>query len=329
MRGVRKLEKTPTAFVSYSWDNDEVKDWVTNLVNLLRDNGIEAKHDVFETQKGTVNLNTMMVKNVRDSDYTIIVLTEKYAEKADSLQGGVGFETTMLISNVHENLHKMIPIMTKWNKARVVPFYLKGVHYIDFSDQMSFEEKFKELLHRIFKVNLIEEVPLGKKPELRPRKANGFVQEGSVNLDNLIPDFREITDLDKNRFMKECFLAIKNGLLQLMESTKQKNRNFDYYPEDVTNRKTICKLYLNGNQIYAIKIWLGNNWGSATETINVAYGHHISESDTSMNEIIVCEVGSDKNLKLRMTMNMLGNKEADTPVLVVSEIWKSILMWLK
>jgi hypothetical protein len=323
------MDKDLTAFISYSWDGEEQKDWVTNLVNLLRHNGIVAKHDVFEIQKGTVNLNAMMVNKLRDSDYSIVVLTEKYAEKADTLQGGVGFETTLLISYVQENLQKIIPIMTKWNVTRAIPFYLKGVHYIDFSDHSRFEEKFKELLHRMYKVDLLEEVPIGKRPVLSPRKTGDVAENRTFDLDNLIPDFRKITDIDKNRFMMESFKAINSGLSQLLGSTKQKNGNFDFYMEDITNRKTIYKIYINGNQKYAIKIWLGSNLGSVTETINVAYGKHITENDTSMNEIIACEVGNDKNLLLKMTMNMFDDKTANTPMLIVGELWKNILMWLK
>ena len=324
------MSKKPTAFISYSWDNEEQKEWVTSLVNLLRQKGVVATSDVFQTQKGTVNLNTMMVANIRDSDYTIIVLTEQYAEKADLLQGGVGFETGMLIPYVQGNMQKIIPIMNcRWNSARTVPFYLKGIHYIDFSDQSLFNEKFKELLHRIHGVDMVEEEPVGESPVLTPRKTGGVVQDGLMGLTNLIPDLRAITDLDKNKFMKESFIAIKGGLLELLENTKHKNINFDFEPEDITNRMTIYKIYMNGNQKYAVKVWLGSGYSSGPETINMAYGNRISDYDTSMNEMVTCEVGKDKKLNLKMTMNRSGDKEANSPKLVVIEVWNNILMWLK
>mgnify|MGYP001290363638 FL=1 len=105
------MEKKPSAFISYSWDSEEHKEWVVGLVNLLRDNGVDASADFFETQRGTTNLYSMMVENIRDKDYIIIVLTPEYAKKADSLQGGVGFETSMLIPLIQENLQKIIPII--------------------------------------------------------------------------------------------------------------------------------------------------------------------------------------------------------------------------
>ena len=81
-------------------------------------------------------------------------------------------------------------------------------------------------------------------------------------------------------------------------------------------------MYINGSQKYAIKMWLGSGFGARAETINFAYGNHISDSDNSMNEIINCEVDRDKKIKLRMTMNMYGNKEAGTPSEVLKKFGK-------
>lgn len=324
------MEKSPSAFISYSWDSKEHMEWVAGLVNLLRDNDIDATADVFETQKGTTNLYSMMVKNIRDKDYTIIVLTPEYAKKADELKGGVGFETSMLIPLIQENVQKIIPIIRcNENASKAMPFYLKGVHYIDFSNQYSFKEKFDELLHRIFKIDLIEQAPLGKRPDLKPQKVARPDRLTIEGIDDLVPDFREVTDADKNKFMKSSFQQIRGGLIQILESTREKNSNFDFDYEDITSRKTIYKMYINGSQKYAIKLWLGNGFGARTETINLAYGNHISDSDNSMNEIIDCEVNKDKTLKLKMTLNMFGDKEAGTPSEVLREIWKNVIPWLR
>jgi hypothetical protein len=231
---------------------------------------------------------------------------------------------------IQENLQKIIPIVRcNGNNSEAVPFYLKGVHYIDFSIPYNFKEKFDELLYRIFKVDLIEQSPLGKRPDLKPRKTarpDRVIIEG---IDDLVPDFREVTDADKNKFMKSSFQQIRDGLIQILESTREKNPNFDFDYEDITSRKTIYKMYISGSQKYAIKLWLGNGFSARTETINLAYGNHISDSDNSMNEIICCEVNKDNTLRLKMTMNMFGNKEAGTLSEVLREIWKNVLPWLR
>ncbi len=57
--------KNPTVFISYSWDNPRHKEWVIALANELRRNGIDATLDEFITQRGTVNLNRMMIEKVK------------------------------------------------------------------------------------------------------------------------------------------------------------------------------------------------------------------------------------------------------------------------
>ncbi len=323
------MNKVPSAFVSYSWDSKEHQEWVLGLVNLLRENGVDATADAFETQKGTVNLYNMMIDKIRSTDFTVIVLTPEYAAKADEFQGGVGFETALLVPFIQENLQKIIPIMKyTGGKDNAIPFYLKGVHYIDFSNKSEFDEKFNELLHRIHRIDLIEKSPLGEKPNLIPKKIGTANKPAFNHFDGLIPDFREITDIDKNRFMRDSFIQIRDGLLNLLEQTKIKNSNFEYDFENVNSRKAICKIYINGRQQYGFKIWLGNGFYSKTDTINLAYGSHISDSDNSTNEIITCNAIKDKSLILEMTMNMYGNNEANTPEAILREIWTNIMQWL-
>lgn len=326
------MEKDPTAFVSYSWDSKEHKNWVLSLVSKLFQNGVETSIDVFETQTKTVNLYNMMIKNIKEKDYTILVLTEEYAQKADTLQGGVGFETNMLVPQLMDNLQKIILIVrTKGDKSKVIPFYLKGVLYIDFSDDTQFEESFTELLHKIYKVDLIEKPKLGTRPNLIPRKIVSNISEPTFNSDDsiLIPNFSKITDIDKNKFMKESYSDIINGLHSLLEKTKRNNSNFDFELDAITSKKIIIKMYLNGTQKYSFKIWLGNGLGAKQETINLSYGYFVSDSDNSMNEIITCEVVKENKLGLKMTMNLFGNRDIVDTTTVLSEIWKNVINYIR
>jgi hypothetical protein len=268
----------------------------------------------------------MMVENIKNSDYTIIMLTDNYVAKADSFTGGVGTETSMLFSYVHDRPNKIIPINTKWNTKKTVPLYLTGMHYIDFTNETDFHDKFKELIHRILKVDIVEEHPIGITPELKPRKIE---INPSEDVSKLIPSFKTITDLDKNKFMRESFNNIKSGLVALLEKTKQSNENFEYEVENISNNKAVFKLYLEGNQKHAVKMWLGNGFGSSINTINLSYGRIHYDNDNSMNEIIQCEIGENKELKLKMTMNMFGNREAISDKDVTKEIWRNMVNYLQ
>ena len=120
----------PSVFISYSWDSEEHENWVTFLAAKLRENGVDATIDKFETQSKTVNLNRMMVEKIKNSDNILLILTENYAKTADTFQGGVGYETNLLIRYIKDNLDKIILIMRhKGNYRKAVPFYLEGFHY--------------------------------------------------------------------------------------------------------------------------------------------------------------------------------------------------------
>lgn len=162
---------TPKVFISYSWDSIEHQEWVINLANKLRSSGVEANIDKFATQKSTVNLNRMMIDNFRTNDYIIVVMSEKYAEKANENKGGVGFETTLLSNELNNKLDKIILIKRdNSDDDKVIPYMFKGIYYIDFSDNKDFETKFEELIYKIYKQDFYEVCPLGEKPKLKPKK---------------------------------------------------------------------------------------------------------------------------------------------------------------
>lgn len=324
--------KNPKVFISYSWDSQEHMDWVTALANELRKTGIDAEIDEFITQRGTVNLNQMMIEKIRDTDYTLIVLTDKYTEKADSFKGGVGYETFLLVNEISNNIEKIIPIMRfKGDVRKAIPFYLKGVTYINFSSDSDFCYKFEELKYKLLKKDRIEMEPLGEIPDLKPRKVTmeTLQKNRSTTIgDDLIPDFRTITDRDKNRFMKKSYTEIIEHLSQLAEQTKQRNHNFDYEIDVVTKKKSIIKYYINDMEKQIVKIWLANNF-SKEEYIFLSYNGHIIDSDNSFNEMITCEVDAKKNLKLKMTMQLYGDKEEKDATEVATLIWKHIMQYFR
>ncbi|MFC7393020.1 toll/interleukin-1 receptor domain-containing protein [Scopulibacillus cellulosilyticus] len=170
------MDKVKSVFVSYSWDNDEHQKWVLNLTNKLRTNGVDATIDLFETQNGTTNLNKMMIQGLRDSDSIIIVLTEKYANRANKFEGGVGFETTLSLPILKNNPNRLIFILRhKENYLNAFPFHYRDYYAIDFSDDVSFENAFRKLLYHIAEVPLFEKSPLGKMPILQPINSNSAI----------------------------------------------------------------------------------------------------------------------------------------------------------
>lgn len=318
----------PTAFISYSWDNIEHQQWVFNLTNRLRTKGIVATMDLFETQQGTVNLNQMMIKNIKESDYVVIVLTEEYAKKSDNFQGGVGFETMLTIPDIKNNLDKLIFIMRhNGDYTKVFPYHLRDVYAIDFSDDSQFETKFEELIYKIHNIPLYEMQPVGEIPALKPKKS--LIQNDTITkndsddiYDLLIPNLKEITDVDKNQFIKDSYKSILGDFKYLLNKSKELNSNFSYEFEEITTRKAIIKICINGSIKVGIKMWYGSSMGMRQNSIYLSYGTWVDENnDSIMNEIINCVVTESKELKLDMMMNFAGNNKKLNADEVAKKIW--------
>lgn len=319
---------TPNVFVSYSWDNASHMEWVAYLVNELRKKGINADFDRNITQQGTVNLNRMMVENFRLSDYIIVVLTENYAQRANEHKGGVGLETTFLENELLNNTKKIIPIKrSKGNDSEVIPYCLNGLVYIDFSDDSKFEGSLNELLYKIYGVNQFQLEPLGEKPDLTPRKVQYKNEDNDITVPdiNLIPNLKQITDLDKKKYMKISYEKIKEELLNLSKSTKKHNNNFEFELEQNGDFDYRITFYLNGLERTRIRFWLGNMMGFGEHSIFISYDKY-NFSNNSFNEMITCEVKNNE-LKLKMTMNVLGFN-GDTVEEIAKQLWKNICGYL-
>ncbi|ENY99808.1 hypothetical protein HMPREF1092_02944 [Clostridium thermobutyricum] len=284
--------------------------------------------DLFETQQGTVNLNQMMIKNIKDSDYVVIVLTEEYAKKSDGFQGGVGFETMLTIPDIKNNLNKLIFIMRhKGDYTKVFPYHIRDVYAIDFSNESNFDEKLEELIYKIYNVPLYNMEPIGEIPNLVPKKSivdnTRSNNDITMELDDLlIPKVKEVTDIEKNEFMKRCYNDILGIFKSLLSKSEEINQNFSYELEEITARKAIIKTFVNGTLVTGLKIWLGSSMGMRENSICISSGNWINENDDgSMNEIINCEIDENKELKLKMLMNFLVSNKLMDAKEMAKEIW--------
>ncbi|WP_194014204.1 hypothetical protein [Synechocystis salina] len=112
-----------------------------------------------------------MVKEISNSDHVIVVLTEGYKNKALLWNGGVGFESELLLPVLSDQFdnNKLIFVMRhQGNYKSVFPPQYEGYYAIDFSDENKFSIKFKELLHRIYEEPFYMKSNLGIKPTLIP-----------------------------------------------------------------------------------------------------------------------------------------------------------------
>jgi hypothetical protein len=158
--GERSNMSIPKVFISYSHDSQGHKKWVLDLATRLRNSGVDAIIDQWELRPGD-DLPHFMETHLSNSDYVVMVCTDKYVEKANSGSGGVGYEkmivTADLLSNIDSN--KVVPIIRQYG-AQNVPTFLKTKLFVNFSNDDQYEFSFDEL------VRTFHGSPIFKKPEI-------------------------------------------------------------------------------------------------------------------------------------------------------------------
>ena len=154
----------PKAFISYSHDTQQHKKWTLELATRLRNNGIDAILDQWELQPGA-DLPHFMETHLSSADKIIMICTDKYVEKANKGEGGVGYEKMIITSNLMAkiNANKIIPIIVQQGTTEV-PTFLKSKLYINFSKADDYEFSYDELVRTIHDSPLFEKPTIGNNP---------------------------------------------------------------------------------------------------------------------------------------------------------------------
>jgi hypothetical protein len=160
--------ETPTVFISYSWDSPEHEAWIINLATKLCDNGVNAILDKWDLGALGKPLPDFMEKSITKSQRVICVMTPNYKKKTEHLVGGVGYEYSIITSEIFlsgANTSKFIPLFRSGTYADAIPTVLKGRKYVDMRNDNEFEEKFvNELLRDIHNEPKFKKPTIGKKP---------------------------------------------------------------------------------------------------------------------------------------------------------------------
>ena len=154
--------KTPTAFISYSWDDDKHKAWVSDLATRLRNEGVDVTLDRWHLAPGDP-LPEFMESAVRENDFVLLICTPNFKAKADERKGGVGYEGNVITGEIylHSNHRKFIPILRHENWSEAAPSWVQAKRYIDLTDR-HFDENFEELVKTLHDER-IQPPPLGKR----------------------------------------------------------------------------------------------------------------------------------------------------------------------
>ncbi|MBP1593800.1 MAG: hypothetical protein H6Q12_818 [Bacteroidetes bacterium] len=160
-----KTTNTPCVGISYSWDDEKHKEWVLNLANELIGKGIFVYLDRFDLKLG-MDKNHFMEDMISNSQRVIVILTPNYKLKADKRDGGVGYEYSIITSEIfdRQDENKFIPVLRSGKIDESSPIALKSKVAIFMNDDTNFEEKFDELCREIYNEQKIKRPKLGQKP---------------------------------------------------------------------------------------------------------------------------------------------------------------------
>lgn len=181
------------AFISYSWEDEEHKNWVRSFADRLLENGIEATLDQYDLDPGD-RLPHFMEQAVTNSDYVLIICTPTYKEKSDARKGGVGYEehviTAELLSKGNER--KFIPVIRKGNVSNALPVSLAGKLAIDLKDGAFYDRNFDDLVAKLNGVS--QKPPVNKTAVVNntiPKKKTSYADE-PIHILGIITD--EVTE---------------------------------------------------------------------------------------------------------------------------------------
>lgn len=161
-------------FISYSHDNAEHKSWVRKFAEDLTKNGVETILDSWHLRVAD-DLAFFMEQSIRESDYTLLICTPTFANKINNRKGGVTYEANLIIGNILNNYNnqvKFIPILKEGLPSESIPMYLSSRLFLDFSNNLEYDQSFETLLRRIYDAPLYSPPKLGAVPRFLNSNVN-------------------------------------------------------------------------------------------------------------------------------------------------------------
>ena len=155
------------AFISYSWDSEEHKQWVQSFADTLIHGGVEVVLDQYDLAIGADRF-TFMERGIREADCVLCVCTPEYVRRANARERGVGEETSVITPHFYEDqsTKEFIPIIrVASSDSPSTPDYMASRIFVDFTDDHAFSRQMEELLRHLHKQPQHRKPTLGTIPD--------------------------------------------------------------------------------------------------------------------------------------------------------------------
>lgn len=161
--------KNPRVFLSYAGNDVSNRNWVRDLACRLRENGVDARIDIFHLKPGQ-DLPQWMTNELIMADKVLLICDKYYAEKADNRRGGVGWETMIIQGDMllKQEQNKYISIIRDKNIDQSLPIYVKSKYALNWAEENQIDKEFDDLLLYLFNCDI--EPPIGAIPSFVKEK---------------------------------------------------------------------------------------------------------------------------------------------------------------
>ena len=159
--------KPPRVFLSYTRSSDKHAQFVLAVATKLRENGIDARLDVWHLGPGT-DLAQWMCNELAQADRVLLICDDLYRQKSDGRLGGVGWEIRLVQADLMQtqsgNPDKYIPIIVSAEVASGTPLFMRGVFGYHWPLRAGFNDhEFDALLKAVYRANTLAP-PRGSPP---------------------------------------------------------------------------------------------------------------------------------------------------------------------
>jgi hypothetical protein len=161
---IRPPAPPPQAFLSYAWEGDSHANWVFNLATRLMENGVRIILDQWDLPLGSDQFY-FMERSIETSDFVIVICTPTYAQRANSREGGVGYETRVITGEFAKKVEsrKFITVLQSGDWDSSAPKYLKPMYGVDLRNDPYSQIQYEKLV-RALHCEPVQPPPLGPKP---------------------------------------------------------------------------------------------------------------------------------------------------------------------
>lgn len=180
-----KKRKAPVAFISYSWDSPQHKEWVLQLAKDLADSGIEVILDRWDLEPGN-SLTQFMETSIARAEFVLVVCTPSYARRANVRKGGVGYEQQIISGHIASGLtsKRFIPILRRGTfgvgDRNALPSHLSGLFAVDM--RRDEDEEFDVLVSALLAEKKRRPAKLADAPPKRLRRRTAKTKSSSERL---------------------------------------------------------------------------------------------------------------------------------------------------